>query len=173
VGDPVASGLALGSGLASGDGLGVASGVGLSLGVGLGIGERFFFFLLDLDDGDADGVAVTDDCGVGVALAFGVAELFGDGLALGDALGFGVAEGVTLAVGEGDVFGAAFFLVELFRFFGAGVGSKICLILSPNDCAPEAGGATSAPRSTAMHETATAMFRPIRFNEIAPSGSPC
>jgi hypothetical protein len=130
--------------------------------------------LLDFDEGDGEGDAVGVGVTDGVAVAFGESEALGEALTFGDGLDFGVAEGVAPALGEGDGVGAAFFfVVELFRFFGGGVGSKICFILSPIDCASDDCGARTAHAKTAMNDSATATFRRAFFNEKAPSGSLC
>ena len=149
--------------MASGDGEAVG------LGDGVGVGEPFFF-LPDFGEGDGEGF------GVGVTEASGVA--------VGEAVGFGVlvAVGVGLAFGVGELFGfgdgvgvADFFLpelLELFRFFfGAGVGSKMLLILSPIDCA-SARGATkpnATPLATAVASNSLRM-RALKLRVLA--GSP-
>ena len=165
-GEGEAVGLSPGEGVSVGDGLGVSSGDGVTLGDGLG---DAFFFLLLFDDGVGETFGVGDSDGDGA----GVGELvgFGDGLdfgvALGDAFGFG--EGVGVA----ELFFFVFVeLLELFRFFGAGVGSKMLLILSPNDCASARGAAkpNAAPVASAPMSNSLAMRV---FNAPARAGSPC
>jgi len=124
-----------GLGLVAGDGLGE----GELSGEGLGVGEVFFFFP-DFGEGEgellafglADGSGVTFGLGVGDALGFGEALAFGDGLAFGEALGLGLGEPI-FALGEGEGVGLFFAALEVFRFFGTGVGSKMRLIFVPND----------------------------------------
>ena len=135
----------LAPGLSAGEGLGDASGDGVGVTLGDGLGEPFFFPPLRVGEGELVGVGVTDAAGVGdavgEAVGFGVVVADGVGLALGAGLAFGVglAPGVGELFGLGDGVGVDDFffaeLLELFRFFGGGVGSKMLLILSPNDCA--------------------------------------
>ena len=157
----------LAAALSSGDGLGVPSGDGEAVGLGDGVGEPFFF-LPDLGEGDGEffGVGVTEASGVAVgeAVAFGVL------VAVGVALAFGVGELFGFGDGVDDFFFAE--LLELFRFFfGAGVGSKMLLILSPNDCASIAGGdakANARATTIAMGIVPTAVIpRPRRRRGIS------
>ena len=117
--------------------------VGVTLGDGLG--EPFFLLLLRAGEGEGEffGVGVTEGSGedVGEAVGFGELVRFGDAVGVGELVRFGDGEvfGVTLGelFGRGDGVALFFFLVVrvLFRFFGEGVGSKMRLIFSPNDCA--------------------------------------
>ncbi len=155
-------GLALGDGLSSGEGdsSGAALGDGLGDSSGSGVGEAFFFF-----SGEGAGELFDFGVGLGVSLSSGVG--LGDGLFFfellfffGEALGEGSGDAFFFGEGLGDGVGLDFFfdgvgdvflLVEDMRFFfGGGVGSKMRLILSPNDCSPRSGGAaaTSAPSIT-------------------------
>ena len=133
--DGLEPGEALDSGLSAGEGSGVSSGDGLGVTLGLGVGDPFLLPLFAEGDGELLGVGVTEASGFGEGEAVGFGELdgFGELVAVGVALAFGEALGFADGVGVGDDF---FFVeLELFRFFGAGVGSKMSLILSPNDCA--------------------------------------
>ena len=133
----------LASGVAVGDALGVASGEGLGVMLGDGVGDPFFLPRFGEGDGELFGVGVTEASGEAVGVGFG--EALGVGVPVGAGLGelffFGEGEGV------GELF--FFVLVELLRFFGGGVGSKMLLILSPNDCCAGAWGATLAKRNAA------------------------
>lgn len=136
-------------------GLADSSGAADALVPGSGVGELLFFFFFGEPDGELCAVGVSDASGFGVTdgadfdelllLCAGVGDSsgggelfrFGDGVGVGDFSGFGVAEGDADALGLGDADGvgelADFLPVELLRFFGGGVGSKIFLILSPNE----------------------------------------
>ncbi len=133
-------GVASSVGLSSGDGVAAGSGDseadGDALGLGSGVGELFFVFPFGEADaeGDLSGFGVTDGSSSAFELDFEL-SFFGVALGSGDGLRFGVGEGDAdafgFAVGDGVGEGLDFFVVELFRFLGGGVGSKICLILSP------------------------------------------
>ena len=164
-GEGLASGLALGAGV----GVGVSSGAGVGVTLGDGLGEPFFLLLFFGDgDGELFGVGLTEAAGAGVGEAVGFGELVGFGVALA----FGVAVGDALAFGEGVGVGELFFFFapELFRFFGAGVGSKMLLILSPNDWAL-AAGAVKPMRHASAPVSRNLAARPI--NGQAPAGSLC
>ena len=173
-GDGDALGEVAGDGLPSGlsvaDGLAVASAAGLGVTLGEGLGDDFFPFLppFAVGEGELFGVGVTDASGVAVGEAVGFGELLGRG----EALGCGVALGEAFAFGDGE--GVAFFfvvVVELFRFFGAGVGSKMLLILSPIDCASARGATkpTAVPYATAVTSNSV-MTRALKSR--VPAGSP-
>ena len=126
--------------------------------LGEGLGALFFFppFFVE-GDGELFGVGVTEASGsaVGEAVAFGELVGLGVGLVFGDALGD--ASGFGDGVGVEAVF--FFFVLELFRFFGAGVGSKMPLILSPNDCASATGVVKPMPHAS----TAASNHLPARW----------
>ena len=139
-------GLTVGLGLGvSSSGLGEALGDGLGVSLGVGVGEAFFL-RLPFGDGEGElvGVGVSDASGVGLGVEVGVffAELpfffLGDGLGVGSGVDFffGEAEGDAPGDGDGlgDGVGDAFFLLDAFRFFGGGVGSKIRFIFVPRSC---------------------------------------
>ena len=153
----LSSGEPLASGVDVGEGLGVSSGDGVGVGVGDGVGELFFFPLLPEREGEAFGVDVGEASPVGDGLGFGVGLVFAAGLVFGVAVGDG--DGELFRFGDGDGVGELFFFaLELVRFFGlgVGVGSKMLLILSPNDCAAArgaAGGIASATTSSRQRPT--------------------
>ncbi len=166
------TGVASSAGLSSGEGVGDSASDGDALGLGSGVGELFFFFPF----GDADAEAELSLLGVGDGsssdseLDFDVA-FFTDALGSGEGLRFGVAEGEAdgfgLAVGDWVGEGVGFFDVELFRLFGegVGVGSKMLLILSPNDSSARADtGVIAASRSKAARIIVGRFFEthPIR-----------
>jgi hypothetical protein len=136
-------GVASRAGVSFGDGLteGLGEADAEALGLGPGVGEPFFFLLFGEPDGEAFGLGL--GVSEGMELAVGEGDAFDELLRFGDAVGFGVCSGsgVLFAFGEalGEAFGLGegvgeavdFFEVELLRFFGAGVGSKIFFILSP------------------------------------------
>lgn len=152
-------------GLGLGDALGVSSGSGEGVTLGEGLVEAFFFLLL-FDDGEGEAFGVGDRAGD----AAGVGEFAG----FGEGLDFGVALGEAFGRGEGVGVAELFFLdpLELFRFFGGGVGSKMPLILSPNDCASACGAVK--PNATALASAPTSNSLATRsFNARVPAGSLC
>ncbi|HSH37811.1 MAG TPA: hypothetical protein VK993_03415 [Chthoniobacterales bacterium] len=114
--------------------------------LGEGLGDAFFLPPLRAGDGEFAGVA--DAAGVGEVVGFG--ELVGFGVAL--PLGVGDGEPFELGDGVGDLFFFVVAALVLFFFFGVGVGSKMLLILSPNDCAC-VGGATNPNASASGRST--------------------
>ena len=171
----------LAPGLSAGDGLGDASGDGVGVTLGDGLGEPFFFPPFRVGEGELVGVGVMDAAGVGVAVgeAVGFGVMVADGVGL--ALGVGLAFGVGLASGVGELFGLGdgvgvedFFFeeLELFRFFGGGVGSKMLLILSPNDCACASGCANPKTTAKTVAPTRNSLgSRVLKWR--VPAGSPC
>ena len=159
----------LASGLSVGEGVGVSSAAGVGVTLGDGLGEPFFF-LLDLPDGDGElfGVGVTDASGV--AVADGEAAGFGELVGFGAADDFGGALAEACGFGDGVGVLAVFFFeaLELFRFFGAGVGSKMLLILSPSDCASARG----AVKPQASAQTSNSVAK-LLFKLRVPAGLPC
>ena len=160
-----------------GTGLGLSSGVGEGLGLspGSGVGEAFFL-RLPFGDGDGelvgDGVSEASGVGLGVGLFF--AELpffFGEGLGDGSGVDFFFGEAEGEAVGEGVA--EDFFLLDVFRFFGGGVGSKIRLIFVPRSCC--AGVQRTPPPITsaqAIRRGSARLF--VRaINERVPGGLLC
>ena len=172
----------LAPGLSAGEGLGDASGDGVGVTLGDGLGEPFFFPPLRVGEGELVGFGVTGASGVGdavgEAVGFGVVVADGVGLALGVelALGVGLAPGVGELFGLGDGAGVEDFffaeLLELFRFFGGGVGSKMLLILSPNDCAWAAGCAKPNITAQAVAPTRNSLATRILTSRV-PAGWPC
>ena len=145
----------LASGLSVGDGVAVASGDGVGVTLGDGLGDPFFLppFFVE-GDGELFGVGVTEASGAGVGEALACGELVGFGVALA----LGVALGDESGFGEGVGVELVFFfveLLELLRFFGGGVGSKIPLILSPNDCASAAGDPNKHASAVSAHKLRT------------------
>jgi hypothetical protein len=186
-------GVASSVGLSSADGVAVTLGdaEGDALGLGSGLGEPFFFFRAGELEGDDFGVALGDGStlalglavplGVGVGLDFDELFRFGDALGFGDSAGLADGVAVGAAEGDGDAFGfgdavgdvLAFFVVELFRFFGAGVGSKIFLILSPRPSSARPCGAEPAS-ATAQVDTTSSRRQPVRsITSRVPAGSLC
>src|SRR4051794_36201595 len=139
--------LSLGDALGLGVGDGASVGLGDSSGEGVGDGELFFFF----EPGDGDGARF----GFGVASCS--SSSFGDGE--GDAFFFGEADGDGLGdsffFGDGEGEGVALLDEDFFFFFGGGVGSKMFLILSPNDCSLRSCGAMPATKIIAASRRAT------------------
>lgn len=138
----VASRVGLSSADAVGLGLGDSDAEGDAVGLGSGVGEPFFFFDLGEAEGELFGAGVSEGVAVGDGLVLDELLRFGEAVGVGDssgffaeALGFGEADGDVDGLGFGDGVGELldFFAVKLFRFFGGGVGSKIFLILSPNE----------------------------------------
>jgi len=150
-----ASGVAVGPGEGSGDSAGVGVGdedlrffFGEALGEesGVGVEDDFLFFL-----GEADALGSGFSVGVGLAAVFfffeeaeALAPGFSTGVGLPEAFFFfeekgdGDFSGVGDGFGVGDFSASSFFFgaVELLRCLrgvGVGVGSKILLILLPND----------------------------------------
>jgi hypothetical protein len=155
-------GLSSGDALASGEGEGEGETLsfGDAVGVGVGVGELFFF--LPFAEGEGDGVAESSGEAVGL----------GDGLADGEAVGFGVADDFDL-VGDGLGVGVDFWLLELFRFFGVGVGGgfKIFFILSPRLGSARASGMDV---NASAHTTrTTAAAGRTNFTGRVPAGSLC
>ena len=150
-------------GLSAGEGLGLPSGEGVGVTLGEGVGDPFFLPPLREGEGEPLGVGVTEGSGVCVGEAVGFGELPGFGLGLRD--GVGVAEVFFFVVL--DFFGA------LFRFFGAGVGWKMLLILSPNDCASAAGGAANANATPHASVTRSNRCWIALFNVRVPAESIC
>jgi hypothetical protein len=127
------------SGEALGLGDGVSVGLGDSSGEGVGDGELFFFFET-LGDGKGDGERFGFGVASSSASCFGDGE--GDAFFVGEADGEGVGDAFFLGDGDGD--GVALLVDGFFFFFGGGVGSKICLILSPNDGSLRTSGTTAS-----------------------------
>ena len=147
-----------------------ASGDALADGDGDGVGDVFFFRRGD-EEGEADGEGDGETVGELFGLALGEAVAFGVGDAAGLADGLGEAPGFGEGVGVGDVF--FFVLLELFRFFGGGVGWKIRLISWPNDCAPASRNSSGGAPSTAQTATTIPIARARRIIAPVPSGLPC
>ncbi|MFN2475111.1 MAG: hypothetical protein ABR526_02065 [Chthoniobacterales bacterium] len=137
-------GVASRAGVSLGDALADTSGDGEddALGLGSGVGDPFFFLPFAEGEGELFGLALGVSEGVG--LAVGEGDAFDELLRFCEALAFGVSSGsgVLFGFGEapGETFGLAdgvgeavdFFDVELLRFFGGGVGSRIFFNLSPS-----------------------------------------
>jgi hypothetical protein len=168
----VVSGLALGVSPSAGVAVGLGEGVSDSTGVAVGDGEVLRFFFLGEGLGDESGD------GLGEAFFFaGEGETLGsdssDGVGLEvafffvfDARGEGDFSGVADGFGVGNFSASSFFfgageLLRCFRGVGVGVGSKIFLILLPNDCSACARSATA--RSMASERMMPAILLTLRM----------
>ena len=117
------------------------------------------------------GLSLGEASGVGLTVALGEAFAFG----LGDGVGVGDGFFFFAGLGDGDVF---FFLVDVVVLrclcgVGVGVGSKIFLILSPNDSSA-ARFSVGATQSNASKIDNRAMDRMNRFRRRRfPAGLLC
>src|SRR4029077_9706410 len=96
---------------------------------------------------------------------------FGEALGEGSGVDFFFGDGDGESLGEGV--GDGFFLVDAFRFFGGGVGSKICLIFVPRSCWPTAR--RTAPPVSSAHaiRIGSARLFAREINERVPAAPPC
>lgn len=168
----------VGLGLSLGVGDGVASGVSPGVGVAVDSGDGDAIAFLRFGEGEGEffdfGVAVGSGVRLGFGLDLGDALDFGEGLDDGEGLGLAVGEGFGLALGLGDGVGVGFFLVvEAFRFFGGGVGSKIRLIFVPSDSSALSSGARAPNATPRPSKRQPAVFQAARLNAPVPLGSPC
>jgi hypothetical protein len=134
---------------------------GLGEDSGAGVGETFFFFL---GEAEALGSGVAESSGLGGTLRFFCAG--GDGDFSG--VGIGFDDGVLSA---SSFFFGAVELLRCFRGVGVGVGTKIFLILLPNDSSACDRWAPPASTTIKRREPAIRLTRRMERENSTSAGN--